>query len=351
MINSTALPPASEAVVIPDIPRPERTCPQVSGVTRERFFDEIVPAARPVILKGIVDQWPAVIAARRSPRAIADQLRSFDQGRQVRIISAAPSEGGRFFYNEALTGLNFSQRAGTVSEVLDILLRPSDGSAVAAQAVTAPDVLPGFSQANPSPLVGDDVPARLWISSAAVVQTHYDLNDNIACAVAGRRRFILFPPHQGRNLYIGPLEHTPAGAPVSMVRLEAPDLERYPRFPEAWAAAEVAELEPGDALFIPFMWWHHVQSLDAFSVLANFWWNAASDHGAMAALIHAVAAIRDLPSGQRQAWAGLFDALVFEAETPPGRHLPPERRGVQGPLDEAGRRRLHDTLVRTLSQG
>ena len=351
MINSTALPPASEAVVIPDIPRPERSCPQVSGVTRERFFEEIVPAARPVVLKGLVEQWPAVIAARRSPQAIADHLRGFDQGRQVRIISAAPSEGGRFFYNEALTGLNFSQRAGTVSEVLDILLRPSDGSAVAAQAVTAPDILPGFSQANPSPLVSDDVPARLWISSAAVVQTHYDLNDNIACAVAGRRRFILFPPDQGRNLYIGPLEHTPAGAPVSMVRLEAPDLERYPRFPEAWAAAEVADLAPGDALFIPFMWWHHVQSLDLFSVLANFWWNAAPDHGAMAALVHAVAAIRDLPPSQRQAWAGLFDALVFEAETPPGRHLPPERRGVQGPLDEAGRRRLHEMLVRTLSQG
>ena len=351
MINSTTLPPASEAVVIPDTPRPERSCPLVSGVTRERFFGEIVPAARPVVLKGLVEQWPAVIAARRSPQAIADHLRGFDQGRQVRIISAAPSEGGRFFYNEALTGLNFSQRGGTVSEVLDILLRPSDGSAVAAQAVTAPDILPGFSQANPSPLVGDDVPARLWISSAAVVQTHYDLNDNIACAVAGRRRFILFPPDQSRNLYIGPLEHTPAGAPVSMVRLEAPDLERYPRFPEAWAAAEVADLEPGDALFIPFMWWHHVQSLDAFSVLANFWWNAAPDQGAMAALIHAVAAIRDLPPGQRQAWAGLFDALVFDAETPPGRHLPPERRGVQGSLDEAGRRRLHDMLVRTLSQG
>jgi hypothetical protein len=322
----------------------------MSGVTRERFFEEIVPAARPVVLEGLIDHWPAVAAARASPQAVADHLRGFDRGRQVRVISAAPSEGGRFFYNAALTGLNFSQRGGTVSEVLDILLGPSDGSAVATQAVTAPEVLPGFSQANPSPLVGDDVPARLWISSAAVVQTHYDLNDNIACAVAGRRRFILFPPEQGRNLYIGPLEHTPAGAPVSMVRLEAPDLERYPRFPEAWTKAEVADLKPGDALFIPFMWWHHVQSLDPFSMLANFWWNAAPDHGAMAALIHAVAAIRDLPAGQRQAWAGLFDALVFDAETPPGRHLPPERRGVQGPLDEDGRRRLRDMVVRTLSQ-
>lgn len=336
--------------MLPDIPRPERTTPQISGVTRERFFQEIVPAARPVVLKGLVEDWPVIAAARRSPQAAADHLRGFDIGRQVRIISAAPSESGRFFYNETLTGLNFSQRGGAVSEVLDILLQPSDGSAVAAQAVAAPDVLPGFSQANPSPLVGDDVPARLWISSAAVVQTHYDLNDNIACAVAGRRRFILFPPDQARNLYVGPLEHTPAGAPVSMVRLEAPDLERHPRFPDAWAAAEVADLEPGDALFIPFMWWHHVQSLDRFSVLANFWWNSTPDHGAMAALIHAVAAIRDLPPGQRQAWAGLFDALVFDAETPPGRHLPPERRGVQGALDEAGRRRLRDMLVRTLSQ-
>ncbi|URI15625.1 cupin-like domain-containing protein [Brevundimonas albigilva] len=334
----------------PGFPTPETACPVLTQVGRAQFFDEIVPAGRPVVMRGLVGDWPAVRAARQSPQALVDHLGAFDQGRPVRVIVTDPSEDGRFFYDDALTRLNFRKHEGTVSQVLARLLAPSDGSAFAAQAVTAPDILPGFSAANPSPLVDDDVPARLWISTQAVVQTHYDLYDNIACAVSGRRRFILFPPEQAPNLYLGPLEHTPAGAPVSMVRLDAPDLERFPRFPTAWAAAQAADLAPGDALFIPFMWWHHVQSLDRVSVLANFWWNATPDRGAMAAVIHAIAAVRDLPARQRRAWAGLFEALVFDAETPPGRHLPPERRGVQGPLDAAAQQRLRDTLIRTLSQ-
>ena len=40
----------------------------------------------------LVEDWPVIAAARRSPQAAADHLRGFDIGRQVRIISAAPSD-------------------------------------------------------------------------------------------------------------------------------------------------------------------------------------------------------------------------------------------------------------------
>ena len=45
--------------------------------------------------------------------------------------------------------------------------------------------------------------------------------------VAGRRRFTLFPPEQVANLYIGPLDLTPAGQPVSLVDQAQPDLVRH----------------------------------------------------------------------------------------------------------------------------
>ncbi len=109
------------------------------------------------------------------------------------------------------------------------------------------------------PLMDADVRPRLWLGNAFLTPAHIDELDNLACVVAGRRRFTLFPPEQVRNLYIGLLDSTPAGAPVSMVSLKAPDFERYPRR-EALAASRVTELEPGDALFIPAVWWHHVES-------------------------------------------------------------------------------------------
>ena len=334
-------------------PVPDRRIAEHSNVDAAMFRDHILPSARPAVMRGLVADWPAVQAGLKSPEALAGHIRGFDNGAPVRFTEGPPAIQGRFFYNEDLSGVNFEQREGTVSGVLDRLLtlQGEDVSpAVAMQSIPEPQALPGFAQANPSPLLGDEVFPRLWIGNAATVHTHHDLNDNIACAVAGRRRFILFPPDQTRNLYIGPFERTPAGPPVSMVSLLEPDPERHPRFAEAWAAAEVADLEPGDALFIPYMWWHHVQSLDRFSVLVNYWWNEAEASTApMGALIHAMLAIRDLPDSKREAWQAMLEAFVFAADDPPGAHLPEDRRGVQGRLSPAAVAQMRQILARTLS--
>ena len=69
-----------------------------------------------------------------------------------------------------------------------------------------------------------------------------------------------------------------------------------------------ALLEPGDAIFIPSMWWHHVEALAPLNLLVNHWWRDAPAHmdSPMNALMHALLSVRDLPPAQRQAWAGLF---------------------------------------------
>jgi len=87
--------------------------------------------------------------------------------------------------------------------------------------------------------------------------------ENVGIVMTGRRRFTVFPPEQIGNLYPGPFELTPSGVPISLVDLTAPDLDRYPRFAEAMAAAQSAVLEPGDAIYLPFHWWHAVESLES----------------------------------------------------------------------------------------
>ena len=122
------------------------------------------------------------------------------------------------------------------------------------------------------PLAPRSADPRLWIGNAAKVATHNDPVDNIAIVAAGRRRFTLFPPYAEADLYMGPVKPTPAGTPVSMVHVTAPDFDRYPRFARALARAEEAELSPGDGIYIPRDWFHHVEALETFNVLVNYWW-------------------------------------------------------------------------------
>ena len=337
-----------------DFPTPERRTVEMRDITVARFQTEVRPAARPVILKGLVAGWPAVQAGTSSAADLAEHLTGFATPRPVRFIIAPPDRQGAFFYNETLSGVNFDTRQGPLGELLKGLIHWIDKEnppAIAAQSMLASVATPGFSAVNVAPEIVGDTPARLWIGNAAVVPTHHDMYENLACAVAGRRRFILFPPSAVADLYVGPFERTLAGALVSLVRLHDPDPIRWPRFTQAWAKAEVADLEPGDALYIPYMWWHHVQSFDPFSMLVNYWWNDDErDLRPKEALVHAMAVLRDLPQDQKAVWQSMFDAFVFTGDAEPGQHIPEAARGVQTRLDPASAQALVESLARSILQ-
>src|SRR5207253_10395135 len=137
--------------------------------------------------------------------------------------------------------------------------------------------LPGLLPTIPLPLLDTSKATliSLWPGYRTRTAAHWYMPQNLACVVAGRRRFTLFPTEQLPNLYVGPLDFTLAGQPISLVDLSAPDLNKYPRFAEALEAAQTAELGPGDALYIPSLWWHAVASLDELGAMINFWWRDA----------------------------------------------------------------------------
>jgi hypothetical protein len=172
------------------------------------------------------------------------------------------------------------------------------------------------------------------LGNKSTIAAHFDFPDNLACVVAGRRRFTLLPPAQLPNLYVGPLDLTPAGQPISMVDFRDPDFARFPRFEQALTHAFQATLEPGDAIVIPSMWWHHVESLDNLNTLVNYWWrqNTVSSGPPLAALQHAMLAFKDLAPHQKQAWQALLNFYVFEQDGTRFEHIPEPARGVLNPL-------------------
>jgi hypothetical protein len=327
-----------------------------AAVDSETFAREIASSYAPVVLRGQVASWPAVAAGQRGNLALAEYVTSFGPGEPLEVLVGDPAIGGRFFYNDDMSGFNFSRQkvalAALVGELLQFADRGVDAPhALYADAAAASAHLPGWAEANPLGLPAPGAAPRVWIGNAMQVATHYDVSPNLACVVAGRRRFTLFPPEQLENLYVGPLDRTLAGPPVSMVDPDAPDLIRYPRFAAALAEAQVAELGPGDVLFIPAIWWHHVRAFDRFNVLVNYWWAYDTAASPFVALVHALMSVRDLPLAEKQAWRSWFDHLVFdEAADRAAEHLPEAVRGVLGPNSPERTERIRAYLLGSLQR-
>ncbi|MDJ0710704.1 MAG: cupin-like domain-containing protein [Woeseiaceae bacterium] len=312
------------------------------NVDRAVFENEILVANQPAVLRGLLRDWPAVLAGRQSQASIVEYFKRLDFGGTVNAMVGPPKIEGRFFYSDDFQGFNFASETVSIGTALDTLLSLADKPqppAIALQAMHVPDVMPSFLEDNTMPLLDSDIAPRIWISNRSIIAPHFDNNYNIACVVSGSRRFTVFPPEQVGNLYIGPLLKTPGGAPISCVDLREPDLERFPKFRIALDAAEETVLEPGDAIYIPFLWWHGVESLEPLNVLANYWWNDApsAPHKPFLSLVHTMALTSGLPADQRDAWRAFFDHFAFQADGDPGAHLPTNLRDVMGQLSPGDR--------------
>jgi hypothetical protein len=324
----------------------------IERVDPATFERDVETRYEPVILRQLVGDWPAVQAARESASSIAAYLSRQDNGTPIQAFVGEAGIGGRFFYGPGMDGFNFSVAETKLSHLLGALLDPAqaDRSIYMGSTATA-KMLPRFAHENPLRIATErGGEPRIWIGNRSRVAPHYDEADNIACVVSGKRRFILFPPEQVANLYVGPIDRTVAGQPTSMVDLDRIDPDRFPKFQEALKHAFVADLEPGDAIYIPAIWWHAVQADGHLNVLLNYWWSdAPPDAGSpIHALGHGLLTISHLPDAKRRAWRALFDHFVFRDNGDPAAHIPASARGIIGRTSPEVRRSLRQFLIRAL---
>jgi hypothetical protein len=323
------------------------------AIDAAKFKQQVESVYQPAILRQLVGDWPAVAAARRSADSISSYLGQRDNGVRIRTFMGHDGIKGRYFYEPDAESFNFTLAETTLTNLLGTLGDPAEAARSIYMGSTATSkILPSFASENPLRIATDrGGEPRIWIGNASRVAPHYDEDDNIACVVSGRRRFILFPPEQVANLYVGPLDRTVAGQPISMVDLENPDFERFPKFREALKHALVADLEPGDAIYIPALWWHAVQATGELNVLVNYWWNEAPpDAGSPThALGHGLLTISHLPEAKRRAWRVLFDHYVFRLNGDPAEHIPVAARGIIGRSTPELRRMIKQFLMRALS--
>jgi hypothetical protein len=316
-------------------PIPAIEATELSGAPR--FQREVLELCRPVVLRHLVSAWPVVHAATRSDEDLRDYLLRFDQGGQADAFVGERAIAGKYYYRDGLEGFNFERRRTSFADALRSMVATKSDAAAATMyfgSLPVQDFLPGFAAANVLSVLPPHVAPRIWLGHAANVSAHFDAFDNVACVVSGKRRFTLYPPEAIDRLYVGPLDNTMAGQPVSLAAAAPRDDARYPRFAEVRDLALSAELGPGDALYIPKLWWHQVESLSPFNALVNYWWDAfaAGPDAPYVSLLLSMIAIAERPPGEREAWKAFFDHYVFRTQGHPLQHLPESQHGMLGPL-------------------
>ncbi len=298
----------------------------------EAFRRDVCLPCQPVVLRGLVAEWPAV-AAGRSPWTLREYLLSFDNGGRMDAFVGGAAIAGKYYYGDDLKGFNFERRPMRLADAITAIVDGMDGKTIYAGSLPADDFLPGFSADNPMPLAPMGA-GRIWLGNASNVSSHYDTLDNLACVIAGKRRFTLYAPDLIGGLYVGPIDNTMAGQPVSLAASLPTDAQRFPLFESIRDQGLVAELEPGDALYLPKLWWHQVEATASVNGLINYWWDGFSSgpDAPCTAMLLAMIAIAERPLAERTAWRALFDHYVFRTNGHPLAHIPEEQHGLLGPL-------------------
>ena len=332
-----------------------REIPAHELVDSEGFLRRVAEPCHPAVIRGLVSAWPVVRSAASSPAHFREYVSQFDSGRVAEVFVGEAPIAGKFYYNEDLTGFNFDRQRMSFGDALDRVVGSvgqTGGRSMYLGSVGIDDYLPGFSAQNPLPLVSPTASARIWLGHESNVSAHYDSLDNLACVVTGKRRFTLFSPEVTDKLYMGPIDFTMAGQPVSLAAAADRDDPRYPRFREVRDQALVAELHPGDAIYIPKLWWHQVEATSPFNVLVNYWWDAfATADAPSIGLLLSLITIAERPLQERLAWKAFFDHYVFRSNGHPLAHLPKEQHGVLGPLQPDNYDKLRARVMHLLRGG
>ena len=328
---------------------------ELSYNSSQTLPDEVINTQTPIILRNFISNWPLTEISQKSISDAVEYLLKFYNQQPVNIVIGESDTAQRIFYNEDFSGFNFKSLTTSMDNLLSRILQYASETKAPTFYMASTEIekwLPGFNEDNNIVLDRDDVLASIWIGNKCRISAHFDLPSNIACCAVGRRTFTLFPPDQVSNLYPGPIDFAPGGQPISMVDFKKPDYKKFPRFKEALKNALVAELEPGDAVIVPSMWWHHVESFDDLNVLVNYWWRESPKYmgNPSAVLNHALMAMRQLPDDQKKAWKQMFDYYIFENDENSHSHIPDDALGILSPMDESNARKIRTMVLNQLNR-
>ncbi|KAI4741333.1 Clavaminate synthase-like protein [Aureobasidium sp. EXF-12298] len=254
----------------------------------------------PIVIKGVIDDWPAMIAPDRCWSDPSYLLKATLGGRRL-----VPVELGRSYTDD-----DWSQRIMTFAEYMKshLLQLKQEQTGYLAQhdlfsqvpCLSADTNTPDYCYTNPPPARSlsstvevetlDEPLRNAWLGPAGTISPlHTDPYHNILCQVVGYKYVRLYAPTETAKLYPRGIDETGVNmentshVDISLAKRlftlneqDRADEEKqqfeaqFPLFRDAECIEGV--LGPGECLYIPVGWWHFVESLST-SFSMSFWWN------------------------------------------------------------------------------
>ncbi|MCT7972555.1 cupin-like domain-containing protein [Laspinema olomoucense] len=236
---------------------------RVESLSRPEFFENYFAQNTPVILTGIMGNWQAL--SRWNPEYLKQEYGEVAVEVQFNRESNPLFEREKEKHRQQMKMGEYVDLIVQGGKTNDYYMVPFNGN------FDSPELKPLLKEVeiftdyiDPS---NQTACIFFWFGpEGTITPLHHDPCNVLLSQVYGKKRIRLISPNQKALLY------NYVGV-YSEVDLLNPDYEKYPRFKDV----EIIEviLEPGEVIFLPVGWWHHVEALDiSISVsFTNFWIN------------------------------------------------------------------------------
>ncbi|QTN25680.1 cupin-like domain-containing protein [Rhizobacter sp. AJA081-3] len=253
---------------------------------RRQTATGLTPAAlhspTPQLFSGHCAGWPLTreLSARRLDLTKIAYLSELSGRQRIQFTYLPPAMAGDLgCAPNGRPNVPYLSHEATLSDFLQGIascLRHADGSVAYAQSRPLRS-FPRFAGMLGCDEVLGDLPEasrRLWLGSGGHVNNlHFDCFANFLFMIAGYKRVCLFPPDSFVELRPTPPRRGIGGATGSPVKLLRPQTKDMARLRRLARRGMYVVLRPGDALFIPPNWWHHVEG-QRLNLMVNAWVHA-----------------------------------------------------------------------------
>lgn len=213
---------------------------KVSQIGREEFSASYFKPLRPLVIQGLAKSWPAL--DKWSPEFFKEQ-----HGRkQVKVFDDSFVTAGKHYMSrlKTLSLGDYIDLVMTTSQDLRMFLYNIKSEIPElVDDIVFPSLVDGLSR---------NFVFMFFGCKGSVTQMHFDIDMShvFHTAMYGKKTVYLFPYEQGKNLHRYPFTCR------SYVDVQQPDLERFPGLKNVQGYKVV--LEPGETLYIPCGYWHHI---------------------------------------------------------------------------------------------